>query len=142
MIQPVEMRKTLSIDLHGCVRATTAEVWAVLCASRDGHVDRVKELCSIRPELSTCQYNYTPPLHFAVREGHPVVVRELVELGALDPTYTTYPFQDSLLIMALDRGYSEIAALLTAYLGRPELLQKKGNTGAIDYGRDDIARRS
>lgn len=141
MIQPVEMRRTLPIDLHGGVRATTTEVWAVLCASRDGDVDRVKELCSIRPELRTCQYNYTPPLHFAVREGHPVLVRELVERGALDPTYTTYPFQDLLLTMALDRGHGEIAALLTASLGRPELLQKKGDTGAIDYGMDDIQRR-
>ena len=43
--------------------------------------------------------------------------------------------------MALDRGHSEIAALLTGYLGRPDLLQKRGDTGAIDYGLDDIQRR-
>src|SRR5215212_4215023 len=78
LIQPVELRKTLPIDLHGGVRSTTTAVWEMLCASRVGDIDRVKDLGSSEPGLITCQYNYTPPIHFAVREGHLDLVRELV----------------------------------------------------------------
>jgi ankyrin repeat protein len=141
MIQPVEMRKSLPIGLHGGVRSTTTEVWQTLSASRDGDLDRVKALCAIQSELSTCQYNYTPPLHFAVREGHEALVRELVERGALDPTYTSYPFQDSLVTMATDRGHDEIAKFVTECLANPQMTQKKGDTGAIDYGMDAAQRR-
>ena len=141
MIQPAEMRKTLPIALHGGVRSTTTEVWQTLCASRDGDLERVKVLCASRPELSTCQYNYTPPLHFAVREGHLPLVRELVERGALDPTYTTHPFQDSLVTIANDRGHHQIAALLADCLGNAAMTHRKGDTGLIDYGMDDTQRR-
>jgi ankyrin repeat protein len=141
MIQPVELRKPLPIALHGGVRATTTQVWQTLSASRDGDLDRVKALCESQPELSTCQYNYTPPLHFAVREGHLSVVRELVDRSALDPSYATHPFQDSLHTMATDRGYDEITLFLTECLAKPEMLHKKGDTGAIDYGMDDTQRR-
>ena len=141
MIQPVELRKTLPIELHGGVRATTTDVWNMLSASRDGDVDRVRALCEARPALSTCQYNYTPPIHFAVREGYLGLVRELVQRGALDPGYTSYPCQDPLVAIAKDRGYDEIAAYLTECLGKPELIHRKGDTGAIDYGMDETQRR-
>jgi hypothetical protein len=141
MIQPVEMRTSLPIGLHGGARTTTTEVWQTLSASRDGDLDRVTALCTGQPELSTCQYNYTPPLHFAVREGHVSLVRALVERGALDPTYTTHPFQDSLVTMATDRGYDDIATFLTESLAKPEMTRKKGDTGVIDYGRDETQRR-
>ncbi len=141
MIQPAEMRKALPIALHGGVSSTTTEVWQTLCASRDGDLERVKGLCASRPQLNTCQYNYTPPLHFAVREGHLPLVRELVERGALDPTYTTHPFRDSLVTMANDRGHHQIAALLADCLGNPAMTHKKGDTGVIDYGMDDTQRR-
>src|SRR4051812_38025013 len=88
------------------------DVWSMLCASRDGDIDRVKELVSRRPELVRCEYNYTPPLHFAVREGHVGIVRYLLDRDAYDPAYRTYPFGDSLLTMARDRDHHEIAALL------------------------------
>ena len=89
MIQPVEMQKTLPMTLHGGVMSTTTEVWEMLSATRDGDLERVMPLVSRRPELCTCQYNYTPPLHFAVREGHLSLVRALVERGAFDPAYNT-----------------------------------------------------
>src|SRR4051812_31049058 len=107
MIQPVEMQRTLRMTLHGGAVSTTTEVWQTLCAARDGDLDRVMQLVSGRPELSTCQYNYTHPLHFAVRDGHLPLVRMLVAQGAFDPRYKTYPFGDSLLTMAEDRGYDE-----------------------------------
>jgi uncharacterized protein len=141
MIRPVEMHKTLPIELHGGIRAKTTQVWDTLNASRDGDLDRVMELCSALPELSTCQYNYTPPIHFAVREGHLPLVRELVTRGALDPTYTSYPFRDSLVTMARDRGHDQIATYLTVCLDKPEMTHKKDDTGVIDYGMDDTERR-
>ncbi len=113
----------------------------MLTSSRDGDLDRVMPLIARRPELSTCQYNYTPPLHFAVRDGHVPLVRALVAHKALDPHYKTYPFGDSFLTMAQDRGHEEIALLLQDALARPELTRKWVETGAIDYGQDDGQKR-
>jgi uncharacterized protein len=101
----------------------------------------VTRLIEQRPELSTCQYNYTPPLHFAVREGHLTLVRVLVERKALDPNYKTYPFGDSFLTMAQDRGHEEIARFLQDALGRPDLTRKWVETGEIDYQQDEEQRR-
>ena len=141
MIQPIEMQKTLPMKLHDGVVSTTTEVWDMLTASRDGNLDQMKELASRCSALITCQYNYTPPLHFAVREGHLPLARYLVERGALDPTYITYPFKDSLLTVAHDHGHDEIAQLLTKSLSDPKLTHAKGDTGEIDYGKDETQRR-
>src|SRR5215471_3942993 len=93
------------------------EVWAMLKASRDGDLDQVKALALNRPELVRCEYNYTPPIHFAVREGHLEVVRYLLVHG-FDPNYRTYAFGDTLLAMAQDREYAEIADLLKQTLAQ------------------------
>lgn len=113
----------------------------MLSASRDGDLDRVTRRIEQRPELSTCRYNYTPPLHFAVREGHLALVRALVERKALDPNYKTYPFGDSFLTMAQDRGHEEIAQFLQDALARPDLTRKWVDTGEIDYQQDEEQRR-
>src|SRR5262245_23650397 len=112
MIQPVEMQKTFPLELHDVVVSSTTEVWSMLVASRDGDLERVKELAGRCPALVTCQYDYTTPLHFAVREGHLDLVCYLIERRAVDPTYLTHPFRDSLVTMALDRDQPEIAHLL------------------------------
>jgi hypothetical protein len=141
MIQPLEMRSALPVTLHGGASSTTTDVWEMLTVCRNGDLDRVRQLIAHCPELSTCQFNYTPPLHFAVREGHLSIVRELLAHRALDPTYKTYPFGDSFLTMARDRGYEEIARLLEDTIARPDLTQKWGETGEIDYRQDDGQRR-
>ena len=87
------------------------DLWSLLQASHAGDEDQVRALLSRRPDLVRGEYNYTPALHFAVREGHLGVVRFLVEQGA-DLDYGTYPFQDSLLTMARDREHHEIARIL------------------------------
>ena len=84
------------------------DVWCMLRASWEGDLERVKALASRRPALIRREYNYTPPIHFAVREGHPELVRYLLDQGA-DPTHSTYPFRDSLLTMARDHEHDEIA---------------------------------
>lgn len=115
---------------------TTTEVWAMLSACHAGDVARARELMGQRPELATCQYNYTPPLHFAVREGHLELVRLLVEHRAYDPGYKSYPFGDTLLTIANDRGFDEIARELESARARG-LAHKWPETGEIDYEQDD-----
>jgi len=137
MIQPAEMQRTRPMKLHGGVVSTTTKVWEMLCAACDGDVARVTQLISEQPELSTCQYNYTPPLHFAVREGRLPVVRALVDQGALDPNYKSYPFGDSFLTMARDRDHAEVVSFLEESLSNPSLTRKWPETGDIDYGQDE-----
>jgi ankyrin repeat protein len=136
MLTPVEMQRTLPMTIHGGRSSTTTDVWAMLSAAHAGDLARVQELIALRPELATCQYNYTPPLHFAVREGHLELVRLLVERGAYDPGYKSYPFGDTLLTIARDRGCDEIAAMLESARERG-LAHKWVDTGDIDYQQDE-----
>jgi hypothetical protein len=141
MIQPVEMRTDLPILLHDGEWSTTAEVWQVLVAAQAGDLDTIERLITDRPALATCQYNYTPPLHFAVREGHLELVRMLVERGAFDPEYRSYPFGDALLTIARDRGHSEVLRVLEAALERPGATRRWKDVGTIDLRQDDDERR-
>src|SRR5437762_5102673 len=129
MIRPWEMKEARPMRLHDGVVSTTSDVWTMLAASRNGDLPRVKELAESCPALLTCQYDYTTPLHFAVREGHLHLVRYLVERGALDPTYLNHPFRDSLVTMAEDRGQVEIAQFLNQSLHDPKLTREWGDTG-------------
>lgn len=88
------------------------------------------------PELLFAQYNYTPPIHFAVREGHADLVAYLLAQGAHDPSYRTYPFQDALETVADERGHAKIVALLQAYHS-PRFL---GDNGKIDFQRTALQR--
>lgn len=138
MIQPAEMKLTLPMKLPNNVVSTTTKVWDTLVASKEGNLQRIKELASECPELVYAQYNYTPPIYFAVREGHVDLVKYLLGLGALSPTYLTYPFQDTLLTMAEDRDYQEIALMLKEYLADPTLCKYTGDNGEILYNRTDL----
>lgn len=76
------------------------------------------------------KYNYAPPIHFAVREGHKDLVAYLLENGANDPEYRFYPFQESLQTVANDRGFPEIERLLP----NTEAILPNKNSGAITAG--------
>ena len=141
MIQPIEMKETRPMQLHNGVVSTTTDVWSMLTASQDSDLDTVKDLAQRYPALITCQYDYTSFLHLAVREGHLDLVRYLVQHGALDPTYKTHPFLESLVTVAEDRGYDEIAQFLKRSLDDPKLTRAWGDTGKIDYGKDETQRR-
>src|SRR5687768_1147969 len=86
-------------------------------AARDGDVEGVRRLVARIPTLATVEYNYTPPIHFAVREGHRQIVEFLADRGA-DLAYRSYPFQESLLTFAEDRGHEDVAELLRTRLSR------------------------
>src|SRR5215467_9247740 len=114
------------------------DVWEMLSASRAGDLDLVKALVSRRPELARCEYNYTPPIHFAAREGHLSLVRYLLDQG-VDLNYKTYPFGDSLLTLARDREYNEIAELLLETLSR-RFPVREGITALLEAAhKGDIA---
>ncbi|HJZ95338.1 MAG TPA: ankyrin repeat domain-containing protein [Candidatus Solibacter sp.] len=90
---------------------TDDDLWGLFNACCTGDIDTARALIEHRPELVNREYNYTAPLHFAVREGHLPVVRLLLERGA-NPIYQTHRFLDSLLTMAEDREYHELAGEL------------------------------
>ena len=62
------------MELSNGVICSTTKVWQILQASNQGDLNVVKKLVSECPELVYAQYNYAPPIHFAVREGHLVLV--------------------------------------------------------------------
>jgi len=140
MIQPIEMRKALRVELHDGAFSTTTDVWRMLTASRNGELDEVIDLVKGCKQLLTCQYDYTSPLQFAVQGGHLDLTRYLIEQGALDPTYRNHPFLDSLVTIAEDRGNTEIAQLLKDSLADPALTHEWGDTGKIDLERDERQR--
>lgn len=140
MIRPLEMKENRPMLLHGGVVSTTSDVWNILEASRHGDLDRVRALVERCTALLTCQYDYTAPLHLAVREGHLELVRVLVQQGALDPDYRNHPFLESLPTLAEDRGYAEIADVLKSGLDDPALIHKWGDTGDIERGKSEAQR--
>ena len=135
------MKQTRPMELHDGAVSTTTDVWNMLTASRHGDLGRVKELAQDCPALLTCQYDYTSPLHLAIRDGHLDIVRYLVQHGSLDPTYKTHPFLESLVTVADDRDYGEIAQFLKQSLNDSTLTRAWGDTGKIDYGKDETQRR-
>ena len=126
MIRPIEMQDD--------------DVWSMFQASRSGDLEQVKALVARRgPNWRDWEYNYTPPLHFAVREGHLEIVRFLLEQGA-DLAYRAYPFQDSLVTMAQDREHHDVARLLLETVRR-RFPVKENISGFLDAARDgDLAR--
>ena len=137
MIQPAEMKESRPIALHEGRVSTTTDVWDMLSASFEGDLGRVKTLLERAPGLLTCMYDYTSPLHLAVREGHVDLVAFLVERGALDPSYKNHPFLDPLMTIAEDRGFDEIARILQ----EPVATREWGDTGAIDFTKSEMQTR-
>ena len=126
-----------------CVKAivSTADVWSMLIASRDGDFDRVQALLAASPRLLRAEYNYMPPVHLAVREGHLDIVRFLAERGGINPKYKTYPYNEPLLTVATDRGYDDIAAVLRAHAVHPDPDLPVEEVRDIEYDTDFERRR-
>lgn len=137
MLQPRELKCNLPMELSHGVISQTSRVWEMLLASKNGDLLRVKELTLLQRELLYAQYNYTPPVHLAVREGHTELVKYLLDNGAHAPDYKTYPFSDCLQTMAEDRGHLEIARLLQEYAEDPSRQQFSGDNGQILYNRSE-----
>lgn len=67
LIKPIELTAQ---DRDWTDTWRSEDVWAVLNAARDGDVAALRALLTRDPTLVRAEYWYTPPLHFAVREGH------------------------------------------------------------------------
>jgi ankyrin repeat protein len=85
-------------------------VWEVITAANSGDTTSLRRLLDRDPSLSQKGYFYTPPIHFAVREGHRDVVEMLLAAGA-DPEWNGH-YGSSLIEMARERGHEAVAALL------------------------------
>ncbi|MDQ4079939.1 MAG: ankyrin repeat domain-containing protein, partial [Gemmatimonadota bacterium] len=133
MIRPVELQGIRPYRLRDGSVVTTDDVFRTFVAARAGDLAEVKALVARAPALAVVEYNYTPPIHFAVREGHLALVELLIARGA-DLAYRSYPFQDSLLMMAEDREHWDVAALLREHLSRRFALAA-GTKDIIDAAR-------
>src|SRR5688572_21120013 len=138
MLQPIELRSELPMVLSNKIVSTTTKVWDILVASKRGDLETVKKMADEYHELLYAQYNYTPPIHFAVREGHIDLVKYLLDNGAHHPSYKIYPFQESLQTIASDRRYDDIELLLNEYAGNASLQKYKGDNGEILYNRTEL----
>src|SRR6516162_3120156 len=135
MIRPPELSVDLPMEIAGGVISSTERVWAILTASATGDLDTVKKMADESPQILYAQYNYTPPIHFAVREGHLKLTEYLLGQGAHDPSYKIYPFLDPLQTIARDRGHEEIAKLLDDYATQPGRQKFTGDNGVIRIPR-------
>ena len=138
LIRPVELAPNRTWTLSDGTVASTDDVFAMFVAARAGDVDTVKRLVSRSPSLATVEYNYTPPIHFAVREGHGDITGFLLNHGA-DPAYRSYPFQESLLTFAEERGHTEVTDLLRVRLSRRFTIASGTQTIIAAAGRGDLA---
>ena len=141
MIRPIELSASLRMRMPDGTHFTTAQVWDMLTSARNGDFERVRELVASQPALVVCDYNYMAPLHLAVREGHFGTVRFLCEHGAANPKYVTYPYRETLVTQARDRGYDAIAETLESWYARENAERKEDEGGEILYERDDEQER-
>lgn len=115
LLRPVELTTGRLFTLADGTHVPADDTFAMFVAARDGDFATVQRLTRQSPLFATIEYNYTPPIHFAVREGHVDIARHLLEHGA-DPAHRSYPFNDSLLTFAEERGHDEVALLLRTHL--------------------------
>ena len=114
LIRPNELRG----DAHDWTgRFRGQDVWDVLTAARAGDSNRLRPLLSRVPDIVAAEYWYTPPLHFAVREGHAAATWLLLDAGA-DISHRTLYGGETLLQVATERGHEEVAAIIRSEMER------------------------
>jgi ankyrin repeat protein len=138
LIRPLELSPGRRWTLGDGTVADADTVFAMFVSAREGDVATVKRLIDRVSALATVEYNYTPPIHFAVREGHRNIVQLLLAHGA-DPAYRSYPFQESLLTFAEDRGHEDVAELLRRRLSRRFAIAPGTETLIAAAARGDLA---
>jgi ankyrin repeat protein len=146
LIRPVELALGRTWTLSDGSTVAADDVFSMFVAARDGDLTTVMRLAAQSPLLATVEYNYTPPIHFAVREGHMDVTAFLLDDGA-DPAYRSYPFNESLLTFAEERGHAAVAALLHNRLAArfavahgTEALIAAAGSGNLDAVRAELTR--
>ena len=108
LIRPFELQPEQPKWLN---RWLPEDVWNLLIAAWTGDVDSVRNLLSKDPTLVHANYWYTSPLRIAAREGHELVVKELLRYKSIwdeDPIDN----RDNVAQIALDHGHSDLALYL------------------------------
>ena len=122
LIRPNELRGD-GLEWTGQFRGQ--DVWDVLTAARSGDASSLKSLLDRVPGIAMAEYWYTPPLHFAVREGHAAATQALLDAGA-DISHRTLYGRETLLQVATERGHEEVASIL-----RTEMQRRFAGDGTI-----------
>ena len=130
LIRPFEL---VPDELDWTGRWLGESIWQLLNAARDGDTPRLRAMLEDDPTLVKAEFWYTPPLHFAVREGHLDATRMLLDAGA-DIFHRSLYAQETLLQMARDRGHDEVANLL-----RDELRRRCASSGSRHAIHDAVS---
>src|SRR6185503_17613053 len=107
MIKPDELASELP---HGPWSSRGCDIWDAFSAAATGDAAALRRLLDRDPNLYRAGYWYTPPIYFAVRQGHLEATRVLLDAGS-DPAAVGLTGED-LITVARDRGYEAIARLL------------------------------
>jgi ankyrin repeat protein len=90
------------------------DVWEMLEAAAGGDTNTLEQLLDKDPTLIRCHYDYRTPMYFAVKEKQEEAVALLLSKGANPVRSGT---SDTLLQMAIDRGYTYIQSLIEKAIG-------------------------
>lgn len=84
--------------------------WELICAAIRNDVETIQNHLTEHMDCARLEFWYTPPIHFAVREGNLEATRILWE---------AYPYDEvtALIRMAEDRGHTDVAHYLRASIG-------------------------
>jgi ankyrin repeat protein len=134
MVRPAALRSDQKL-LWSPGRGT--DLWALIEACVAGDLDAVRALIAGDPSLARAHYAYRKPLYFAVRENRVEVARFLLEH---DHNPMDLWVDDSPLEIAHDRGYVEMAQLLTETLESRFNASSKGEPIALALREHDLPR--
>lgn len=110
MYQPTALK---SVEKLKWSSGRAIDVWRLFCDCICGNLEGVKLAIAKDPSLVRCHYGYRTPLYFAVKENQLAIATFLLEMGA-NPL--AMAFGDSLVTQAHDRGFSEMAEVLTTHM--------------------------
>ena len=107
--------------------------WALICAAIHNDVKTIRDHLNANPDCARLEFWYTPPIHFAVREGNLEATRLLWE---------AYPYDEvtALIRMAEDRRHTDVSDYLDTSIGmqssgadfRLHRAVEAGNQGEIE----------
>ena len=134
MTQPDELKKDQPLVWS---TGKGIDVWNLFRACISGDLQAVQRLIANDRSLVRCHYNYRKPLYFAVRENQLAVADFLLQRDR-DPIGLAV--NDSLLEIALDRGYAEMETLLKTKLATLRNVSPKGEPVAEAIRQRDTAK--
>jgi ankyrin repeat protein len=109
------------------------DVWEVFVAAATGDINSLKLLLDTDPSLIRCHYDYRTPMYFAVKEKQEEAVAFLLSRGANPVSSGT---NDTLLQMAIDRGYTYIQSLIEKAIGTTSDAKEGALMAEAIRGRD------